>query len=82
MVSRTIFVAPTQVTKNVYQDNADVVGPRILQAFHFDLVVEEERGGGTQGLELEVGQHDQLHPQELFLVVASGTKTERTKKLF
>jgi hypothetical protein len=42
--------------------------------------MKKEGGGGTQDFELEVGQHDQLHPQELLLVVAPGTKTARTTK--
>ena len=40
-------------------------------------MVKKEGGRGTQDLELQVRQHDELHPLELLAVVASGTQTKK-----
>jgi hypothetical protein len=44
-------------------------------------VIEKEGGRGTEDLELEVGQHDQLHPQELLPVVTSGAKAKGRRNI-
>ena len=40
-------------------------------------MVKKEGGSGTQNLELEVRQHDELHPLELLAVVTAGAQTKK-----